>query len=584
MRNKDRQFDIAIIGSGIAGSTLGAILARQGLDVVIFEAKGHPRFAIGESMILETSEIMRALAELYDVPELAYFSSENYFPYIGTSHGVKRHFSYLHHTAEELHQPECSLQAVIPKHPHGHELHLYRQDVDYFLMTCAVRYGATVLQHTPVADIEIDESGVILTTTNGQVFQANYVVDAGGFRSLIAEKFDLRTFDLQTQSRAIFTHMIDVPDFHDVATTQKAADLPFSVAEGTLHHIFEGGWVWVIPFNNHAASTNLLCSVGLMLDPRVHPKQEHLSAEEEFQAIISKYPSIAAQFQGARSVREWVRTGRIQYSSRQIVGDRWALLGHAAGFIDPLYSKGLYISLSSVSILAHHLLEARKDGDYSRERFLPLEQATLAYLKSNDRLVANSYKSWGHYDLWIPYSVLWLLGAYTELVKLFSLRVSSIQHGQLDAHKYIAQLQQLRLAGGGFAEYDQLADKIDSLVEGVDLADAAQITSVLNQIQVLFDDIDWLPIPFQAVLNGRTHLPKNKLRPDLLNRKQGFLRTGPYRQHFFGQHSVWQVGAAFLQEALNYSKPALVWQDRRRQAQQHLEHHRYSEVRMAFQR
>ena len=158
-----KQFDVAIIGSGIAGSTLGAILARQDLQVVIFEAKSHPRFSIGESMILETSETMRALAELYDIPELAYFSSENYFPYIGTNHGVKRHFSYLHHTPGNVHDPRHSLQAVIPKHPHGHELHLYRQDVDYFLMTCAIRYGATVLQNTPVAEIEIDEEGVTLT-------------------------------------------------------------------------------------------------------------------------------------------------------------------------------------------------------------------------------------------------------------------------------------------------------------------------------------------------------------------------------------------------------------------------------------
>lgn len=60
-------YDIAIIGSGIGGSTLGAILARQGLHVVIFEAGVHPKFAVGESMILETSETLRALAVFYDV-------------------------------------------------------------------------------------------------------------------------------------------------------------------------------------------------------------------------------------------------------------------------------------------------------------------------------------------------------------------------------------------------------------------------------------------------------------------------------------------------------------------------------------
>ena len=179
MTAPQQAFDIAIIGSGIAGSTLGTILARHGLKVIIFEAKSHPKFAIGESMILETSETMRAVAELFDVPELAYFSSENYLSHIGTSHGVKRHFSFLHHLVGQPHQPNRTLQAVIPKEPHGHELHLYRQDSDYFLMATAIAYGATVLQNTAVGEIEVEGDGVTISTQNSQVFQAKYVVDAG---------------------------------------------------------------------------------------------------------------------------------------------------------------------------------------------------------------------------------------------------------------------------------------------------------------------------------------------------------------------------------------------------------------------
>jgi FADH2 O2-dependent halogenase len=68
----DKKYDVAIIGSGIGGSTLASVLARQGLSVIVFEGGQHPRFTIGESMILATSEAMRALAEFYDVPELAF--------------------------------------------------------------------------------------------------------------------------------------------------------------------------------------------------------------------------------------------------------------------------------------------------------------------------------------------------------------------------------------------------------------------------------------------------------------------------------------------------------------------------------
>ncbi|MCB0075314.1 MAG: FAD-dependent monooxygenase, partial [Caldilineaceae bacterium] len=184
----ETQFDVAIIGSGIGGSTLGAILARHGVRTVIFEAKSHPRFAIGESMILETSETMRATAEIFDVPELAYFSSEHYFARIGTSHGVKRHFSYLHHTPRKPQDNTRSLQAVIPRQPHGHELHIFRQDSDALLTTVAIAYGATVLQETPVRAIDIGADGVTITTARDATFTADYVVDAGGYKSLLADK------------------------------------------------------------------------------------------------------------------------------------------------------------------------------------------------------------------------------------------------------------------------------------------------------------------------------------------------------------------------------------------------------------
>ncbi len=552
MAQNSTAFDVAIIGSGIAGSILGAILARNGLNVVIFEAGSHPKFAIGESMILETSETLRAMAEFFDVPELAYFSSENYFSYIGTSHGVKRHFSYLHHTPNQPHQRERTLQAVIPKQPHGHELHLYRQDSDYYLMTVAVAYGATVLQNTPVRDIVLTAGGVQVITADDRQFAADYVVDAGGFRSILAEKFGWRDKNLRTHSRAIFTHMVNVPCFHDVTASRQTYGLPFRLSEGTLHHIFEGGWLWVIPFNNHRQATNPLCSVGLLLDPRLHPQRDDLSAEEEFFTFIERFPGVQAQFAGAKSVRSWTRTGRIQYSSRHIVGDRFCLLGHAAGFIDPLYSKGLYISMMSVALLAHLLLEAHPSGDYSAGRFRPLEETTLAFINTNDRLIANSYKSFANYKLWSVYSVLWLLGAYTELVRL-----SSIHARAANRRDYFELARGLKLAGGGFAGFDVLADKIDTIIESTNPADEAEVDRAVAEIKRLFGAIDWLPVPFREVLAGKNHLPANKLRLRLFRREHGFMGNGAYRAHFFGEHSMLDVTRIFVREKIKYAAPVL---------------------------
>ena len=551
-------YDVAIIGTGFAGSTLGAILARQGLRVVLFEAKSHPRFAIGESLILETSETMRALAELYDVPEIAYYSTENFLAHIGTSHGIKRHFGFLQHVEpDQRHDPRHTLQAVIPREPHGHELHLFRQDSDQHLLNTAIAYGATALQNTPIRDVEPGADGVLVHTNQGETISAAYVVDAGGFRSPLAQKFDLRHHDLQTHSRAIFTHMVGVTPFAGDNAARGAYELPFPMCEGTLHHLFEGGWLWVIPFDNHDAATNPLCSVGLMLDPRVHPPREELSPADEFAAFVERYPTIREQFAGATAVRDWTRTGRIQYGARQVVGDRWALLGHAAGFVDPLYSKGLYASLTAVSLTAHLLLQAQETGDYSAAAFADLERVTRRFLDSFDRLVANSYKSFSHPKLWRVYAVMWLLGAYTELVKLNMMRARArrARGGALDRDRYYRELVGLKLVGGGFPEFDAVADQVDALIEAVDPHDEADVDRTVADINAIFAAIPWVADPFRELLKGKTYLPRNKIRLSLLKPNEGFMGQGAYRAHFFEELNLRDILTYGVRERLVYSAP-----------------------------
>jgi FADH2 O2-dependent halogenase len=551
------RYDIAIIGSGISGSTLGAILARSGLKVIVFEGGAHPKFAVGESMILETSETMRAMAELFDVPELAYFSSENYLAHIGTSHGVKRHFSYLHHSEGQPQSRQRSLQAVIPQRPHGYELHIHRQDSDYFLTSVAVRYGATVLQSTPVKDITLLPDGVEIVTNQGRTYEADFVVDAGGMRSLLAEKFGWRSRDLQAHTRTIFTHMVDLPCYNQVGGSHRDYGIPFPVSEGTLHHIFHGGWLWVIPFNNHARSTNPLVSVGLQLDPRIHPLRADLTPEEEFFSFVERFPGIRQHFAGARAARGWTRTERLQYTSTHVVGERFCLLGHAAGFIDPLYSKGLYTTLMSTALLAHLLIDAHRDGDYAPARFKPLEELTLRYVGAHDRVVANSIKSWSNYKLWSVYSVLWMLGAYLEYVKLLSTRGRASSRAD-----YFAQIAGLRLVGGGFSEFKELADRIDSLIEAVDPCDEAAVDQTVAQIRALYAPLPWIPWAFQQVLKGRNHLPANKLRLSLLRQNTGFMGGGAYRKHFFGDASLAEVARFFVSESVKYSASGLTLRKR----------------------
>ena len=547
------KYDVAIIGSGIGGSTLASVLARQGLKVVVFEGGQHPRFTIGESMILETSEAMRALAEFYDVPELAYYSSENFYHYIGMQHGVKRHFSFVHHTAGRNVEAHKTLQAVIPKMPYGHEIHILRQDSDYFLTSVAISYGATVLQGTFIKDINVKDDGVEIITVKDVVYEAEYVIDAGGMKSILAQKAEWRHRDCMSYSRTIFTHMVDVPCFNDVTMLPSEYGHPYRLSEGTLHHVFKGGWLWVIPFNNHAGAINPLCSVGLQLDPRLYPQRNDVSPEQEFREFIQQFPAIEAQLKHARPVRDFIRIDRLQYSAHHIVGDRFALLAHAAGFIDPLYSKGLYVTHASIFLMADLLLKAKQTGDYSTQAFAPLETMTLNYINMHDRLVASSFKAWHNFKLWNVYEVLWLLGAYLEYLRLITNRFRA----DGDRAKYLELMKPHRLAGGGFDLFFDIQEKIDALIDQVNPEDEADVNRTVAEIKKQFARFPWMSTAFQDLLNGKNHLPDNKLRFNLLNRRVGFMGSGEYREHFFGEKSPLALLRKGMEDQLKYSMPAL---------------------------
>lgn len=554
----ETSYELAIVGGGIAGCMLGAAMARNGVKVAIIESATYPKFAIGESMILETSELMRSLALVFDVPELEHFSAENYLPVIGGSHGVKRHFSYLPHQRGKQSCPGDVLQAVIPQRPYGHELHIHRQDSDYYFATVAVRYGATLLQNTPVTDIVTDADGVRIHISAGPAINADYVVDASGFRSVLAQKHELRTSELQTHTRGMFTHMTGVRSFHATNTTARELGIPYSLAEGTLHHVFDGGWLWVIPFNNHPESSNDLCSVGLLLDPRIHGDVPDFSPQQEFEEFVRMYPDIAGHLEGGTAVRDWVRAGRLQYSSTQVAGDRFCLLGHAAGFIDPLFSKGLHTSLAAVLTFGRQFLQARKTKDYSRENFLDVEEQTLRYVAANDVLVANAIKSFGNASLWRVYSVIWILGAYLELVRLTGYRQSLLKHCQTLQDRLDFTPPELRLVGGGYSEFDKLATDVDKIITELDMADAAAVNAAVTTIRQRILSEKWVPYSHRAIARGATHLPKRKFSWRLFMSEGGLLGRADYKKHFFGDTNVFDLAFFMLKERLRYSRSRIL--------------------------
>lgn len=416
-------YDVAILGTGIGGTLLGAILAANGQKVLLLEQGTHPRFAIGESTIPETTVLLRLMAQRYGVPEIANLCNFQVVrAHVSPACGVKRNFSFHHHRPGEANDPLHTNQFMTWAPPYGPDIHYFRQDTDAYMLAVAARRGATVRQQTQVKEIRFDEGGVDIATAGGETFRAQYVVDAGGMRAPVAQMFGLREepCPFRTQSRTIYTHMTGVTPYDLCGPPRREHTLPSPLSQGTLHHIFDGGWIWVIPFDNHRFSTNGLCSVGLTLDLAQFPEPDG-TPEEEFWRVVSRFPTVARHFAGARPIRPWTGTGRLQYSSSQIAGDRYCLLPHAAAFVDPLFSSGLAVTMSAVNSIAARLIAAKSDGDYSAARFRYVETWTRRLYGYYDDLVSGAYVAFRDHALWNAWHRYWMLASLYGSAGLFEI-------------------------------------------------------------------------------------------------------------------------------------------------------------------
>jgi FADH2 O2-dependent halogenase len=364
------------------------------------------------------------------------------------------------------------------------------------MLHAAIRYGVRYQPQVDVTALKIDGQGVRLEAAGGAVYEAAYVVDAGGGNSPLARLLGLRETPcrFQTHSRAMYTHMVGVRAWDRVAGPPGRHEMARWWAEGTIHHLVDGGWMWIIGFDNHRYSTSPLTSVGLLLDPRRHPPGR--SAEDEFRRILKTYPSIGRQFADARPVRPWTDTPRLQYSSTRSTGERWMLLAHAYGFVDPLFSRGITNTMESIHSFVPRFLAARKDGDFSPERFEDINRQQRDMFDNNDELVRHSYMTFPHFPLWNAWNRVWTLGIFyggARLVRALTKFQADGDLRHLDALDTPHQMRSLAPTLPGFEPLFQDCTAIVRAVHGGELEPQAGADQIFAKLRAC----PWAPPPFQ---------------------------------------------------------------------------------------
>ncbi|HKX46938.1 MAG TPA: tryptophan 7-halogenase [Planctomycetota bacterium] len=469
--------DVVILGSGLAGSVTALCLVRQGLRVVLLEKATHPRFALGESTTTPSSLWLKLLAERFDVPELHHITTgEGVRRHVAPTSGVKSNFGFLYHRpgAETMTR---AWQAVIPQAefsdddlgpPPTTEMHYFRQDVDAYLWSTALAAGAVGRSGCKVSELSFREDGATVETSVGETIRCGFVIDASGHDSVVAGALALREEPprMRTNSRALFTHMVGVRPYEDVDGGPRPL-APWS--QGTLHHFFDGGWMWVIPFGNYSGSRNKLCSVGLCYDNARFPRDPEVGPEAAWSRFLEVYPSVRRQFEAAVPVRPWIATDRLQYSSRQCVGDRFWLTAHAAGAVDALYSMGNINIFQSIATGVRLVLEAFRNDTFDERHFQPLQRLTDNLLRFQDRIVYGSYvatRSPALLELWFT---LWGLTDGARVREVLKPLVRYARTGRrADLAAYDARPEDVLTGFGqstGLVPAEEALDRLDELCD-----------------------------------------------------------------------------------------------------------------------
>ena len=415
-------FDLVVVGSGFAGS-LAAILARRlGRSVALLERGAHPRFAIGESSSPLANLLLESLCDRYALPRIrplaAWGSWQRDRPEIAC--GLKRGFTFYGHTAGRKFaaRPDRSDQLLVAASPCDEvaDTHWYRPDFDAFLAQEAAREGAEYMDRTEVRLAGFESGAAVLETQRfgrERTLRARLLVDAtgpGGFlqRSLSPGRSN---FPGLPATSGLYSHFTGVHRVEEMGIAPSGEAPPYPPDDAALHHVFDGGWIWVLRFDNG------IVSAGVAAEPWLAEELGLSEGEPAWHRLLDRLPTVRAQFDGAKPVTPFIHRETLPFRSRVTAGEGWLLLPSAAAFVDPILSTGFPLTLLGLERLASALERSwgtpALAGELARDAAASLAEADTAAL-----LVAALYSRFDEFPAFADLTRLYFAAAsYAEAAR-----------------------------------------------------------------------------------------------------------------------------------------------------------------------
>ena len=478
-------WDLVVVGSGFAGSILAMIARRLGHRVLLLERGRHPRFAIGESSSPLTGILLEQLAERYNLPALASLASygawQRAHPEVVC--GLKRGFTFFSHQPGRRFgaRPDRGDQLLVAASPNDElaDTHWLRSDVDAWLVQQAVAMGVEYQDETRVEVLDPRPDGIRLSVVREgrrTTVDARGLVDATGPRGCVHKALGLpeSTFDGYPGTQALFTHFVDVERCDGLAdyrlspvSSGTSQPPPYPIDDAAVHHVFDGGWMWVLRFANGVTSAGVAVTDALAADLRL------ADGEAAWLRLLARFPSLAAQFSRAQPIRPWQWQPRLAYRASQVVGDRWVMLPSAAAFVDPIFSTGFPLTLLGVERLAHLLEERLFVGAAATGASGALAAygaTTLAEADHTARFVGGCYAAFSRFEVFADYSMFYFAVASFEEARR-RLRPADRGFGFLAAQDARLAAEMVRLAPttAGLVA-DGFAEQVARAIEPVNVA------------------------------------------------------------------------------------------------------------------
>ena len=340
--NTHHNYDTIVIGGGPAGSTVATLVAEQGHRVLLLERTSTPQFKIGESLIPATYWTFKRLGMLEK---------------LRASHFPQKYSVQFYSRTGKASNPFYFFQT----NPHDSAVtwQVLRSEFDQMLLDNAKEKGVEIRRGIGVREVLFEgdtATGVVTQNVDGtrEPLNATVIVDSTGQRSLIGRQLSLNTTEPNLKMASLFTHY---EGGHRDEGIDEGATL-------ILHTEEKDSWFWSIPLPYNRTSIGVVGELDYLLQNR-RDADSKLNFQKIFTEELAKCAPLQQRLEGANQLFPIQSTKDFSYRASRIAGNNWVLVGDAFGFLDPVYSTGLFLALKSGEMAADVIIEAFHKNDFS---------------------------------------------------------------------------------------------------------------------------------------------------------------------------------------------------------------------------